>query len=330
MGDATPALVSGSRALPPLAPLLRLPGPLRDRVHPLHAYLASLAPGSRPTVVSALRMILPWFPVDDLDLLPWPDLRYEHLVALRGALVDRGYAPATVNRCLAAVRGVLRAAWRLRQISTDDYQRIGDVRAVPGSRLPAGRALNRHDLEDLFLACADGTPAGARDAALLVLLFSAGLRRSEAAALPLLSLDREAWAVRVVGKGNREREVPLRGGACQALEAWLARRGASPGYLVCRVTRGSVIIPDGPLSASAIRQRLRVRTLRAGLEACTPHDLRRTFVTHLLDAGIDLNVVRRLAGHAQVQTTARYDRRDDRAGERAVERLQTPFVAAPG
>ena len=318
-------------ALAALSPLRPLPPAVRDRLHPLRVYVGTLAPGeARRTTVAALRLILPHFRLPDLDLVPWASLRYEHVAYLRAQLVDQGYAPATVNRCLAGVRGVLRAAWRLRQLSTDDFHRACDVASVPGSRLPAGRSLSLSQLEGLFGACVDGTRAGARDAALVALLFSTGLRRSEAASVLLAQLDRDSWRVTVIGKGNRERAVPLRAGGREALEGWLRCRGVLPGYLLCRVTRTGIVIPDAPLSASALRQRLSLRAAAAGVPWCTPHDLRRTFVTHLLDAGIDLNVVRKLAGHAQVQTTARYDHRDFEAMERAVEVLRTPFVDTRG
>ena len=112
-------------------------------------------------------------------------------------------APATVNKALAAVRGVLRAAWRLGLIDTDAYTRAANVRNVKGSRLPAGRSLDHDKLAALFSACAsDTSPAGARDAAAFVLMFGAGLRRAEAA-----DYDAETGAVRVIGKGDKERIV---------------------------------------------------------------------------------------------------------------------------
>lgn len=132
------------------------------------------------------------------------------MAALRSALVDSGAAPAPANVRLAAVRGVLRAAWRLGLIDTDAWQRAADMGAVKGSRLPAGRALEMTVRSALFESCADRTAAGARDACLLTLLYGAGLRRAEAAAVQVADVEEEGaggLTVRVVGKGNRERAV---------------------------------------------------------------------------------------------------------------------------
>src|SRR5208283_1704391 len=96
---------------------------------------------------------------------PWGELRYQHTAALRASLWDR-YAPATANKILAAVRGVLREAWRLRQIPADEYQRAIDVGAIRGSRPLRGRHLAADEIRALFQQCAsDSGGAGARDAA---------------------------------------------------------------------------------------------------------------------------------------------------------------------
>ena len=293
-------------------------------------YLASLAPGpGRYGMARVLARLAALLGHDGAERVRWAALRYPHMVALRAALRASGYAPATVNKHLAAVRGVLRHAWRLGQLSTDEYQRARDVSGVSGSRRPAGRALDQWELAALFRACDDGSLIGVRDAALFALLFSGGLRRAEASALDLDALDVSACTLTLVGKGNHERAVPLRGGARRALEAWLARRGTMPGPLVCRV-RAGLVLSDLRLGPESVRARLRARALAAGLAHCSPHDLRRTFVTRLLDEGVDLALVGRMAGHRQVQTTARYDRRHDRAAEAAAERLVTPFAPDGG
>ena len=310
-----------------LSPMRRLPPSIERDFHPALVYLASLAPGpSRDSMASALRVVAAALGFSDPLELPWAELRYPHLALVRSRLVGRGLKAATVNRLLTALRGVVTEAWRLEQIDDRHYHRLVDGRSLPGSRLPRGRNVPYGELRRLFEVCADATPAGARDAVLIVLLFAAGLRRGEAAALPLSALDRERWVLRVIGKGNVEREVPLRGAAVDALMFWLAIRGVLPGYLACQVTKGQVILPDFSLSPAAVRLRLERRAEQACIPPCSPHDLRRSFVTQLLDGGIDLNIVSRLAGHAGVQTTARYDRRDARAAERAVEVLHTPWV----
>lgn len=132
--------------------------------------------------------------------------------------------PATVS----VVRGVLREAWRMGVIEGDAYQRARPVEGLRGSRLPAGRDVSLRERQRLFDACAaDPIPArGARDAAMLGLLAGTGVRRAEVVALDLEHV-REGGAVRVLGKGNKERFVYLLDGARAALDLWLGHRGAS-------------------------------------------------------------------------------------------------------
>ena len=252
-------------SLRPLADPVLSERPLWPHGNPAVLYLASLGSASaRRTMRSAVGNLAGLLGCDSFEAAPWPLLRYAHVVALRAALVSLRFAPATVNRHLAALRGVVRQAWRLGYIAPDDYQRMSDIPGVRGTRLLTGRALSYPELEALFAACADGTPAGHRDAALVALLFSAGLRRAEASSLLLADIDVDSWTIRVLGKGNHEREVPLRGGGRDALERWLIERGRTPGPLLCRVPLGGYVLPDCGLSPEGLRRRLIYRARRAG------------------------------------------------------------------
>jgi len=134
---------------------LRLAGSPAADQRPARVYLARLAPGSRPAQAAALATMAAMLAGEGTspDLLPWGQLRYQHTAALRQLLAER-YAPATVNRHLAALRGVLREAHRLGQMGAEDYYRAADVAAVKGDRLPAGRAVAGGELRALFAACA--------------------------------------------------------------------------------------------------------------------------------------------------------------------------------
>lgn len=303
----------------------------------LAVYLAGLGESSRRTSLLALGRVARV--LGDLrgeawqaEGVPWSSLRHEHVAAIRAQLADR-YAPATANASLAALRGVLRSAWRLGQIDTDAYQRAVDVRAVPGSRLPAGRALSVEQARTLLAVCDDdGSSMGARDGALIALLLGGGLRRSEGAGVDASAWDRRAGAVVVIGKGSKERRVFLLAGTAARVDRWLEiRREASrlkraripvvlpvndaelSGRLLWRVDRWGRVEVGRGMSDMAVTRRLEVRAGEAGLGKLTPHDLRRTFVTTLLDAGGDMLSVGRLAGHSSAVTTARYDRRPERA-----------------
>jgi len=167
--------------------------------------------------------------------------------------------------------------------------------------VPAGRAVAAGELRALVEACGrDAGLAGPRDAALIALLYVGGLRRAELAALHLADYDPEA-------------------------ADWLALRGPRAGALFVRVNKHDQLWGDG-LSAQAVYAILRKRAAQAGLsKPVSPHDLRRTFVGDLLDAGADIATVQRLAGHANVTTTSRYDRRGERAKRQAVDKLHFPY-----
>lgn len=293
--------------------------------HPAAVYLAGLAPGSRRTMrtsLDTLAMLLSGRA--DALAINWPALRFQHTAALRAQLASR-YAAATANKVLSALRGVLRSAWRLGLMTGEDYQRAADVASVSGSTLPAGRALTADEISALMQACAaDSSAAGARDAALLALLRTGGLRRAEICALDVADHDAATGELLVRGKRNKQRTAYVAGGAAEALADWLAVRGRAPGALFCPVTKGGHV-KLRRMHAEAIFNMLHKRARQAGVAALSPHDLRRTFVSDLLDAGADIATVQKLAGHASVNTTTRYDRRGEQVKRAAVALLPLPY-----
>jgi site-specific recombinase XerD len=297
--------------------------------NPVAIYLAGLAPTGRRSMLSKLRQVALVLGHRDPFGVPWHQLRFQHLSAVRTRLQEAGLAPATVNGSLHAVRGVLRAAHDLGLLPADEYQRLRDVRPVRGERLPAGRALAAEEVAALVGACVgDRTPVGPRDAALVGLLYGCGLRRAEVVALDVTDYSPRSGELVVRGKGNRERLLYVTGGAAGALTHWLELRGGTPGPLFTPLTRGGAVVLRR-LSDQAVYNALRKRAQAAGLKALSPHDLRRTFVSDLLDAGADMVTVQRLAGHANVQTTARYDRRGEEAKRRAAGLLRIPYPRPP-
>ena len=249
-------------------------------------------------------------------------IRYRDLVALR----DR-YAPATVNLTLCAVRRTLRAAWLDGAMLESDYRRAVEVANVTGSRQPSGRALGHGELAALFRACSDDrSPAGGRDAAALALMFGAGLRRAEAAALDLADYDSDNGTLRVIGKRDRERTAYVVKGGRAALDYWLKFRGDDPGPLLVPVSKSGTITLRR-MTTQALLLRLRLRCQQAGVQRCSPHDLRRSFVSGLLDRWVDLGTVQDLAGHADPKTTRLYDRRGDEVRRQGATRLHVPFQA---
>lgn len=297
-----------------------------DRL-PVAVYLARLAPGSRRAMRGALDAMAAIVTGGRLraDTLQWQDLRYQHAQAIRTALAAK-YSPATTNRNLSALRGVLREAWRLGLMSSDDHSRAVDLQPVRGETLPAGREVTAGELRALFDACATSRqPRGKRDAALLAVLYGCGLRRSEAVGLDVADFDAATAALRVrKAKGGKQRLVYLPAGGRAAVAAWLEARGLQPGAMFVAIGARATIT-GRRLTDQVVLETVRRLQRLSGVARFSPHDLRRSFVSHLLAAGADIATVQRMAGHAGIGTTARYDRRDDATRQRAAELLHVPF-----
>lgn len=295
--------------------------------NPAAVYLASLAPTGRRSMAARLRSAAELLGYPDLVATPWAALRFQHVAAIRARLLDQGKAPASVNATICALRGVARQARSLGQMTGADYDTLCNVKPARGERLPAGRALTAGELTAMLGGCeCDASPAGARDGALLAIGYACGLRRAEIAGLDLADYDAGGQVLRVRGKGNKERAVPMAAGAVAWLGDWLARRGSTPGALFWPVTKSGEL-QARRMTAQAIYDALAKRARAAGVAHTSPHDLRRTCISDLLDAGADIATVQRLAGHASVTTTARYDRRGEAATRKAVELLHVPHRA---
>jgi len=313
--------------------------------NPFLVYLARLAPGSRKAQGLALERIARELSSGGYSAVafPWQSLRYQHVAAIRARLqqdvpplVDeqghvlvtarKAYSAGTTNRVLSALRGVLEEAWRLGHMSAEDFHRARAVKIVKQERLPTGRRITSGEFAALADACKrDRTPQGSRDASIFAVLYVAGLRRSELVALDLEHWNRVTGELLIrSGKGGKDRRVFVANGAGRALDAWLGARGDSEGPLLFALRKGGRLT-GRRMSTQAVQDVCTKRAREARVTIFTPHDLRRSFVTDLLDAGEDIVTVQRAAGHANVQTTARYDRRGDEALKRAAARLHWPW-----
>ncbi len=285
--------------------------------HPVAVYIASLSKGSHRTMQAALENIAQLFGVKT-ELLDWTAIRYQHVQYIRSKLAET-YAPATANRHMAALRGVLREVWQLGYMTADEYLRAAKVKPIKGQRVLAGRYLDDDLVEQLINTCLKvRNPNNVRDAAIIGVLHVCGLRRDE-----LVSLDVQDYSnkeVRVIGKGNKERVVPVNKPLQKLIQSWLSIRGDSPGALFYNLHTGK------PLTTQAIYSMLKRRGKTVGIDELSPHDFRHTFISNLFDAGVDISTIADLAGHESVETTRRYDRRAGRAKRDAVERLTIPGI----
>jgi integrase/recombinase XerD len=213
---------------------------------------------------------------------------------------DRPYAASTVARTLVAVRGFHKFLVREGLSQQDPSTEVSG----PRPRRPLPKALTMPQTEALLAAPVGEDPVALRDRALLELLYAAGLRISELVDLDIDDVDLAARTVRCVGKGDKERVVPMGRVAQQAVEAWLVRgrptmHPRSPALLTNR--RGGRLTRQGGWKI------LKKHAEAAGLsDAVSPHTLRHSFATHLLDNGADVRVVQELLGHASVNTTQVY------------------------
>ncbi|MCK2216311.1 tyrosine-type recombinase/integrase [Actinomadura sp. ATCC 31491] len=313
-----------------------VPGPAAPPVEPArdpyHVYLDSLtSPESRRTMRGCLDRLARLLTGDDTatgEGQPWHLLRYEHTVRIRTLLTDQGWSAAYVNKHLVALRRVLKEAWRLGQVSAEDLARASDLAPVRQHRLPSGHHVPPEVVGAALSACADDTPAGVRDAALIAVLYSTGCRRAELGGLTLADYDPGARSLRVRGKRDKERLVYLTADAIGLVERWLAVRGPMPGALFSPISKaGRLRVRDGRpvgLTGQGIADILTRRFSSAGAARRTAHDFRRTFIGELLDAGVDLATAQALVGHSSPATTARYDRRPERTRREAVDRLRLP------
>jgi integrase/recombinase XerC len=220
-----------------------------------------------------------------------PALTVRHVRAFLVALHARGLDPASVSRKLAAVRSWLRFLVRRGVLERNPAREVRGPRLAKKlvSFLPVDEA---HDLMR-----PESSP---RDLAMLELLYASGLRVSELTGLDVDDVDRTERTVRVLGKGRKERVVPFGSKAAQALDAWLERRGTVAGPLFLS-RRGTRITPR------AVYTIVRASAKRAGItRTVSPHTLRHSFATHLLDGGADLRTIQELLGHSRLSTTQRY------------------------
>jgi site-specific recombinase XerD len=309
--------------------------PATQHTNPAVLYLARLATSGRCTMQSTLQRIAIMLGVTAWQTVAWEQLRYEHMAAIRMKLTsarnERGdplYKPTTVNKYLACLRGVAKEAWKTGQMDTDTYTRIRATEGVTGETLPVGRALGMGEIAALMRACAEDTPAAGRDAAIIALAYAGGLRRAELAGLTwgcIIEDNGETISLKVVGKRSKERMVYLENGGAAALRAWLQVRGGADGALFYAGRRGGHITDGQGMTAQAVRDVVGRRALQAGLQHASPHDLRRSFVSDLLDHGVDIATVADMAGHANIGTTRRYDRRGEHAKRKAAKSLLVPY-----
>ncbi|HVY45891.1 MAG TPA: site-specific tyrosine recombinase XerD [Minicystis sp.] len=226
-----------------------------------------------------------------------------------------GLGARSAARHLSAVRGFARFLARERALSGDPTALVDRPRVA--RRLP--KVLGPDEVRTLLDVPPEDTARGLRDRAILHVLYAAGLRVSELVGLKLADVDRARGVVFAFGKGGKRRVVPLGEPALDAIDAWLAARAASPA-----AAASPLLFPSprgGRLTRQAVWKMLKAAARAAGItKPSSPHKLRHSFATHLLEGGADLRSVQALLGHADISTTEVYTHLADDAVRAAFRR----------
>lgn len=219
-------------------------------------------------------------------------------------LTEAGQAPSTVARKLASLRALFRTLVEHGELQ----QNPADLLSAPRRGQPLPKVLKASEVAALLDRIPADTALALRDRALFELAYASGLRAEELVNLDLDAIDFDGERVRVEGKGGKTRFVPTGEPALRAITRYLQR--GRPALLTADVTRALFVSKSGRrLSTSDVRRRLRVWTRQvAGVAGTSPHALRHSFATHLLDGGADLRSIQELLGHASISTTQVYTR----------------------
>ncbi|MEA2440210.1 MAG: hypothetical protein QOH76_1634 [Thermoleophilaceae bacterium] len=242
------------------------------------------------------------------ELSPF-DLTQRMLRRYAGVISERGLSKSSVARKIASIRAFYRHLVQRGLLEANP----ADLVATPKKDQYLPRVLKPAEAAGVLDSIPSSTPLELRDRAMFEVAYGSGLRAEELVNLDLTDLDPDAEELRVTGKGSKIRVVPAGEPVWQALERYLDRarpKLASAASDARRAEPALFLSKSGRrLSTSDVRRRLRVSTQRVGTSAgVTPHTLRHSFATHLLEGGADLRAIQELLGHSSISTTQTYTR----------------------
>lgn len=289
----------------------------------VYEYIVSLpSEMSRRSMKSYLKLALKVLNSDPFTF-DWTQLK-ENLVIGLVSKLGQSYAPATVNTALAALKGVARRLWVNEILSTRDYELVKRVKGIRGSRLSKGRALSKIEISTLFegILSSDDTTRNVRDLAIMSVLLECGLRRTECATLKYedVHLNEDTPYLTIIGKGNKERMCFIPDKTISRLNEWFICRGNWEGPCFTRVDKYENVVKEG-LTSQRVYSITKEWAEQLGMKEWTPHDMRRTYATNLLNLGIDIVTVKDMMGHSSIATTQRYDKRGTDKMRAAVQKL---------
>jgi len=274
-------------------------GPVRRQLDEFLGYMEKVR-GCSAHTVSAYRRDLGEY-LDHLDERGLPLENAESLRSFLGLLFGRGFARSTMARKVSSVKSFCRYLVR------EGVLEVNPCDSVPTPKVPRNnpRFLSLEEITALLDSAAGDRPIDLRDLAIWELFYSSGVRISELAAMNTEDWDPEGKLVRVRGKGNKTRIVPLGKKASERIERYLKTSGRWP--LPGKNAPIFLNRQGSRLSVRGIQKRLETRLRDCGLDTrISPHVIRHTFATHLLDSGADLRAIQEMLGHESLQTTQRY------------------------
>ncbi|EGP1633349.1 site-specific integrase [Salmonella enterica] len=288
------------------------------------AYIGGLAPSGRRGITSLLNRSARILKrgADAADY-PWEQLNYAAVAKVRAALLDDGYAVSSVNMALSALRGAAQTAFNLNCMDAETLARIRSVKRISGDIQRKGRALDKQEIRALIHATKQHPQPVRRyrDTAIVLTLCGTGLRAGELVKLERRDYDNGILTVRQ-GKGRKYREIHVADAVDKAIRAWLkVSVNEAENALFSRIQRNGKTASQ-PLTTTGLTGILVELQHTSGIARFTPHDMRRTFITRLLEQGVDINTVRQLSGHSDISTTTRYDYRGEEMKISASQQLK--------
>lgn len=289
----------------------------KSYVNPAVRYISSLdAKSSQSTTINILNNLAKCMGFEDLHKCPWEDMNYDVVQFILRNLKERELAPTTINSYMNAIKQTMQHAFYDELIEVKVLSRIKGIKQVRGERISKGRKIESSEIRALLDTCSQSKKHGdIRDAAIICMMRGCGLRRAEVPALKYDSIDKSNKLVKVLGKGNKERMMQIPDQIYPIIERWMTIvdkqdwRGKSPTYLFMPSHKSGRLL-NKRLGDSSIRYILDQRISKANIDRFSPHDMRRTFATTLLENNREMSDVQLLMGHSDIRTTIKYDLRN--------------------
>ncbi len=296
----------------------------KNTSNPATSYLLRLrSKQSQKTMRSCLSSVVKMFRAVDPFTFDWSVMDRDSVQWVLQQLILEKKTPNSINLILSAIKGVAEEARASRVIDSDTYQDIRSIRRIRGNRVGRGRSLSRSEIIAIYqyLDCLN-TAASIRDAAIVSIMLGCGLRRAEVTLLDIEDINFDNHAVKIMGKGNKERTNFMPNDTLRRTRLWIETvRGDHAGAVFTRIRKNEDVTCDR-ITTDGLRYIIEKLVKDSNSVSFTPHDCRRTYGTKLLELGEDLLTVREAMGHSSVATTQRYDKRGVTRLEAAARNLQ--------